>query len=69
MLFKNGTAQMKKQRDSAVSYLRAITDEEWSRFKKAVENYRKADKILSGENTDSEIGDIAEQIIETPPKQ
>ena len=49
----------------AVEHCRSLSDDDWRRFKRAVDGYRKADIILSGEDVDSDIGDISEQIIET----
>ena len=49
----------------AVEHCRSLSDDDWRRFKRAVEWYHKADIILSGEDVDSDIGDISEQIIET----
>lgn len=49
----------------ALAYCRTLTDEEWKRFKRAVDAYRKADRVLSGEDVDGDITDIADQIIET----
>lgn len=61
-MFKKQTPVSNQQ--VAVNYCRSITDDEWRRFRRAVDGYRKADKVLSGDD-DGDISDLADQIIET----
>lgn len=49
----------------ALEYCRSLSDEDWRRFKRAVEGYRKADRILSGEDADGDVNDLGEQLLET----
>ncbi len=50
------------RQDQALSYCRSLSEEEWKWFKRATDAYRKADKLLKGED---DIDDLADQLIET----
>lgn len=51
--------------EAALVYCRSLTDVDWRRFKRAVDSYRRSDRILSGEDTDAEIGDISDELLPT----
>lgn len=59
---------VQRNQQNALRYIRELSDEEWKRFKRAAESYRKSDKILNGDD-DDDITQLAagESFIETPP--
>lgn len=59
-----------ERQHEALSYIRDLSDDDWKRFKRAAESYRKSDKILAGEEgEDDSVFNVSDEFIETPDKQ